>query len=186
MEWGPIFRSMKQNKIAVVLLVLEMAFTLAITVNCLTMIQDARRIIQLDTGVDHEQLITVQLSTYGANYQERAFRESLMKQDFEAIRRIPGVENVCYSFPFPLRGGGTSTGFHPAGTPPEQSKPSPVYYASYEYAQTLGLDLLEVPSGAYFSIHLLRLPIDTPNSRAVLDTPISRHLATASSLNSVL
>ena len=42
MELGPILRAMRRNKTRIGLIVFEVALTLAIVVNCITMISDAR------------------------------------------------------------------------------------------------------------------------------------------------
>ena len=42
MEFGPILRAMGRNKVRIGLIVFEVALTLAIVVNCITMIVEAR------------------------------------------------------------------------------------------------------------------------------------------------
>ncbi len=56
MEFGPILRTMRLNKVRYGLIAAEIALTLAIVVNCINLIRDARREMAIDSGFDDENL----------------------------------------------------------------------------------------------------------------------------------
>lgn len=142
MEIGPILRAMKQNKTKVVVLVLEIAFTVAIVLNCLSMIFDQRQALTRPTGIDEDNIIAVQVRPFGAQYQEREFLIDLVDRDAAALRAIPGVIDATPISNFPLQGGGSSFQLKPLGAPDSDQVRSPVYVADHHFLDTLDLELV--------------------------------------------
>jgi len=52
MEFGPIFRAVTRHRARFVLIVAEVALTLALVANCMTLILDARKDLLVDSGFD--------------------------------------------------------------------------------------------------------------------------------------
>jgi putative ABC transport system permease protein len=116
MEIGPVFRALGRNKTRFGLIALEIALTLAIVANCVTMILDARRQITHPSGFDDENLLSVRSSPFAEAFREDGYLDNSLKQDLEALRAIPGVHAVSNSRFLPWQGGGSSTELRPAGS----------------------------------------------------------------------
>jgi len=142
MEIGPILRAMKQNKTKVVVLVLEIAFTVTIVLNCLNMIFDQRQRLIKPSGIDEDDIIAVQVRPFGAQYQEREFLMNLVDRDAAALRALPGVIDASSFSPFPLQGGGSSFQLKPLGAPDSDLVRSPIYVADPHFLDTLDLQLV--------------------------------------------
>ena len=52
MEWGPIWRAMLRNKTGAILIALQIAVTLAIMVNAISIIQERAEAMARPSGVD--------------------------------------------------------------------------------------------------------------------------------------
>ncbi len=139
---GPILRAMSHNKIRVAVLVLQIAITVTIVLNCLNMIGHQRQQILRPTGVDEENLIAVRARPFGTDYQEYEFRLQLVDRDLAAMRALPGVVDATPIRPFPLQGGGSSFQLKPLGAPDSDLVRSPIYSAGHHFLDTLGLELV--------------------------------------------
>ena len=142
MELGPIVRSLLRNRGRVLLLVVEIGFTVAIALNCANMIIDQRRVANRPTGIAEEEIAVVRVRPYGSAYEDFEGRLSIMRQDLAALRAMPGVEAVAPITPLPLRGGGSSSQFRPLGAPPTALVRAPVYRTDGQFIDTLGLELV--------------------------------------------
>jgi len=143
METGPILRAMARNRTKVALLVLEVAVTTAIVLNCVALILDQRKRIGRDSGLDEANLITVAIRPWGAEYADPGFRTDLIRSDVAALRAVPGVVAATAIRPTPLQGGGSSSQFKPLGAPDSAKVRAPVYTADPDVLATLGLELVE-------------------------------------------
>ncbi len=143
MEIGPIFRAMGRNRTKVALLVLEIAVTTAIVLNCLALILDQRARIGRDSGLDEANLVSVTLRPWGADYAADDFRADLVRRDVAALDALPGVASASAIRPTPLQGGGSSSHFKALGAPDSAKVRAPVYTAEPSVLATLGLELVE-------------------------------------------
>jgi len=143
MDIGPIFRAMARNKTKVALLVLEIAVTTAIVLNCIALILDQRARIHRASGLDEANLLAVTLRPWGADYADDDFRRDLVQRDVAALRAVPGVADATAMRPIPLQGGGSSSQFKPLGAPDSAKVRAPVYTADPNVLTTLGLEIVE-------------------------------------------
>lgn len=143
MEIGPIFRAMARNRTKVALLVLEVAVTTAIVLNCVALILDQRARIGRDSGIDEANLISVAIRPWGAEYADDGFRADLVRRDVVALAAVPGVVAATAIRPTPLQGGGSSSQFKALGAPDSARVRAPVYTADPAVLATLGLELVE-------------------------------------------
>ena len=58
---GPIFRGLIRKKIAVTLLVIEIAVTMAVVLNCINLVIDNRKRLTIPSGVDEENIIVLSI-----------------------------------------------------------------------------------------------------------------------------
>lgn len=143
MEIGPILRAMARNKTKVGLLVLEIAFTTAVVLNCLAMIHEQAARIARPSGIDEADLIAIRIRPWGARFEDQGFRGELIRRDLEALRAMPDVADASAMSPTPLQGGGSSAMFKRMGAPDSEKVRAPVYYADEHVLSTLGLELEE-------------------------------------------
>lgn len=115
MEFGPILRSMSRNKVRYGLIVLEIALTLAIVTNCVSLIRDARTELGKESGFDDEHILSVRSQPYAPEFKETGYVANSVQQDLDVLRRLPGVKAVSNTRFLPWQGGGSSTELRPAG-----------------------------------------------------------------------
>jgi putative ABC transport system permease protein len=142
MEIGPVLRALRRNKTRFGLISLEIALTLAIVANCVTMILDARRQITHPSGFDDENLLSVRSSPFTDAFREDGYLDNSLKQDLEALRGIPGVKAVSNTRFLPWQGGGSSTELRPAGSRSEKLR-TQVYNCDDATLDTLGVRVVE-------------------------------------------
>ncbi len=86
MEFGPIFRSLLRNRARVILIVVEVALTLAIVANCLSLILDTRAQLARPSGFDDEHIAVVQSNPFDDRLRDPAALDRLVDQDRRALR----------------------------------------------------------------------------------------------------
>ena len=144
-----------RQRLSRVLVVSEVALTLALLVGAGLLIQSFRRVLQVDPGFNAQNLLTMQLSVNNSDGQQVA---NFFKQLLENVRHLPSVKSVAVSDGLP---------FDEANYPafiiegrPLQNKPSGLRYSvSPDYFQTMGIGLIR---GRLFG------PEDTRDSQPVV------------------
>jgi len=142
MEFGPILRSMRRNKVRYGLIVAEVALTLAIVANCVNMIRDYRRQLAIDSGFDDDNIIRVTSRPFAAAFKEDGYLDNSLREDLAALRAIPGVKAVSNTRFLPWQGGGSSMETRPLGSKREMLR-NQVYNADESTLAALGAKLIE-------------------------------------------
>ena len=106
MEILPILHALRRNKAGALLIALQIALTLAIVCNCLSIIQQYRDQMGRPSGVDEANIFTVSNSLVGKS----ADLKSSIAADLNALRSVPGVVEVEATNGVPLGGSGWGTG----------------------------------------------------------------------------
>src|SRR5213076_3403469 len=104
MELGPILRAMQRNKTRIGLIVFEVALTLAVVVNCITMIVEARTKMVRPSGFADEEIVWVRSTPYEKAFREETFRDNGRREDLQALRGLPGVKAVSNTYFLPWQG----------------------------------------------------------------------------------
>ena len=144
-----------RQRLSRVLVVSEVALTLALLVGAGLLIQSFRHVLQVDPGFNAQNLLTMQLSVNNSDGQQVA---NFFKQLLENVRHLPGVKSVAVSdgLPFDMA---NYPAFIIEGRP-LQKKPSGLRYSvSPDYFQTMGIGLIR---GRLFG------PEDTRDSQPVV------------------
>lgn len=136
----PIFNAIRRSKIGAVLLLLQIALTMAIVSNAAFMINDHVSYLREDTGFPEKEIFSLSVMTFGTD-------RSLSQQaelDETMIRSLPGVIDASLIQAVPLSGGGSSSSVALKPSP-EQSKSInvPYYYMDDHGLNTFGIKLLE-------------------------------------------
>jgi putative ABC transport system permease protein len=142
MEFGPILRSMRRNKVRYGLIVAEVALTLAIVANCVNMIRDYRRQLAIDSGFDDDNIIRVTSRPFAPAFKEDGYLDNSLRQDLATLKAIPGVVAVSNTRFLPWQGGGSSMETRPLGSKREMLR-NQVYNADESTLAALGAKLIE-------------------------------------------
>ncbi len=96
---APILAALKKHKAGALLIALQIALTLAVVSNALSIIQHRLDRADRPTGMVESDLLTVQSSRVGA---DPGALPSLVEADLMTLRRLPGVEDAAVINAFPL------------------------------------------------------------------------------------
>jgi putative ABC transport system permease protein len=142
MEFGPILRSMRRNKVRYGLIVAEVALTLAIVANCVNMIRDARRQMAIPSGFDDDNILWVTSRPFAPAFKEDGYLDNSLRQDLAVLRAVPGVRAVSNTRFLPWQGGGSSMETRVAGSKGQMLR-NQVYNADESTLAALGARLIE-------------------------------------------
>jgi putative ABC transport system permease protein len=141
MQMRPIVAALGRHKVATLLIMLQVALTLAVASNALFIV--ATRIIHLSrpTGTDEAHIFVIR--NEWKNGQNSAQIDTNIRTDLAALRQIPGVRDAFSSEAYPLEGGGGI----PLGVklkPDQKTHPKlTIAYVADEHAiGTLGISLV--------------------------------------------
>ncbi|HEX7679519.1 MAG TPA: FtsX-like permease family protein [Thermoanaerobaculia bacterium] len=169
MEFGPIIRALKRNKVRFLLIVVQIAITLAVVTNAITMIHDESQKMTKSSGFDDDNLVWVRTRPFSPAFKDQPYRVSVVNADLRAIPAIPGVVAVANTNFLPWQGGGSS-GEVSAGGGDGSKFRTQIYYSTPGILDTLGVHLV---SGRPLRDTDLD---DDPNSKAPGMAVISRDL----------
>src|SRR5687767_7768809 len=91
MELGPTFRALLRHRARLVLVVLEVALTLAIVANCVSLILDARSKMARKSGFDDENLLRVSSQPFDRDLDDEARLDAAVDADRRVLNAMPGV-----------------------------------------------------------------------------------------------
>lgn len=169
MEFGPIIRALKRNKVRFLLIVVQIAITLAVVTNAITMIRDEGAKMLKRSGFDDDNIVWVRTRPFAPAFKDLPYRISVINADLRAIQAIPGVVAVANTNFLPWQGGGSS-GEVSAGGGDGSKFRTQMYYNTPGILDVLGVHLV---SGRPLRDTDLD---DDPNSKAPSTAVISRDL----------
>jgi putative ABC transport system permease protein len=139
MEFGPIWRAMRQSKGGYILIGLQIAVTMAIMVNAFAIMQERAAKMGRPSGID-------EANTFGLEsvvFKPDVDHQSVIREDLEMIRNTPGVINAVVTNSFPLRQGGWSEGLHREPGVGKSVSSSAIYFVDEHGLETFGLNLVD-------------------------------------------
>ena len=142
MEFGPIFRSLLRNRARVVLIVAEVALTLAIVANCMSLILDTRAKLARESGFDDEHIVAIHSAPFAEDLREQKVLDQLVDSDLRALRALPGVRAASISTLEPWSSSGAITSIRVAGTKGEPLR-TQFYSVDPSIFDTLGVRLVQ-------------------------------------------
>jgi len=107
MHFRPILSALLRNKTGAVLVVLQIAITMAVIVNALFIINERLEKMNRDPGFDVANMITFQSWGFAEDYDH----ETAVRQDVDFISSLPGVIGVTPSGSLPLSNSGDADEF---------------------------------------------------------------------------
>lgn len=138
MQFGPIWRAMLRNKTGALLIALQIAVTMAIMVNSVSIIQDRAEAMARPTGIDEPNIFYLSSIGFAESFNER----NAIEEDLAALRAMPGVINATQTNSVPLSGGGWSMGLQTEPGAEVDSTGVAVYFIDEHGLDTYGLNLL--------------------------------------------
>ncbi len=138
MEIGPILRAMTRNKLGVVLIALQIAFTMTVMINAIFIINERNRMMARPSGADEVNLFHFTSIGFGDDYNERI----VVADDLAMIRQLPGVVNASTTNAIPVSGSGSSTGVRLEFDESQPSVGVAIYRTDDQLIDTLNLDLI--------------------------------------------
>lgn len=138
MEILPILRTMKRNKTAVALAVLQVALTLAITCNAVFIIHDRLAMIGRPTGLAMDDIFYVTTVGYAPDYDSG----NAIHRYLDTLRSLPGVVSASAVHQFPLSLGGWTRDFRTRADLAAPSQVAAVMHVDEHGLDTLGLRLI--------------------------------------------
>ena len=141
MQIKPILAALRRHKAGTVLIVLQIALTLAIVCNALFIIQQRLAHLSEPTGIDEANLFVLS-NQWAGEPMSKAQIDAQIRADVAALRQLPSVLDAAPSNAYPLRGGGWDTFI---GLTPEQVQPTSdaaVYLGDEHLLDALGVKLI--------------------------------------------
>jgi putative ABC transport system permease protein len=173
MEIVPILMALKRNKVGAILVALQIALTLAVVANAMSIIQQHLSAMGRPSGIDEANIFTLQNHWVG----EPASLRASIEADLVALRGIPGVVDAEATNSYPLRGGGWSWGIR---LKPDAanggSTGTTLYFNDAHGLDAMGLKLV---AGRWFSsseIEEMRIDDEKGSPSAVLTAALAKKL----------
>lgn len=139
MPFGPIFRAMTRNRARFVLIVAEVALTLAIVANCVGLIRQSRAELAKESGFDDANLLFVRSRPFAEAFRDDKYLQDAVEADARTLRSIPGVRTASNTYFLPWQGGGSSTEVRRG----EGRFRTQIYPGDLKFFDTLGVSLAE-------------------------------------------
>jgi putative ABC transport system permease protein len=140
----PILSALRRNKVGAVLIALQIALTLAIVCNCLSIIQQYREQMARPSGMDETNLFVVNNTWVG----QPADLKPRIAADLAALRSLPGVLDAEAVDGFPLGGSGWITGINRQPSQKQPGASTAEYFVDEHGLAVFGVKLI---AGRWFT-----------------------------------
>jgi putative ABC transport system permease protein len=138
MELVPILAAMRRNKVGAIIIVVQMAVTLAILCNGLFIIEQRIAWSERPTGADERNIFVITNQWVG----EPSNLSALLQADLAGLRALPGVIDAFASNSYLLSNGGWSDGINLTPDQKESTAQTARYFGDEHALQSLGLKLI--------------------------------------------
>jgi putative ABC transport system permease protein len=171
MEILPILSSFRRHKGAVVMIGAQIALTLAIVANFMSIVQQRAADLTRPTGIDEANIFTVLNESLGKS----ADLKSRIETDLATIRAVPGVVDTYVTNSVPLMGQGRSGPIYIAPDKKEQSGSADEYYSDQHGLNTLNIRLIR---GRWLAAEDVQ-DFDNIDAAIPANVVVTQHLANA-------
>ena len=138
MELRPILSAMRRNKVGAMVIVAQIAITLAILCNSLFLVQQRLSLSDRPSGLQEDAIFTIANQWVG-NPKDLAAR---LRTDLAALRALPGVVDAFASNSYPLSNGGWDDGISLEPGDLHWVTTGALYFSDEHGLATLGLKLV--------------------------------------------
>jgi putative ABC transport system permease protein len=165
MPFGPIFRALTRNRARFILIVAEVALTLAIVANCVSLIRESRASLAKESGFDDANLLLVRNRPFAEAFREDNYVNASLDADVRTLRALPGVRAASNTGFVPWIGGGSSTEVRLG----ENRYRTQIYAADLHVFDTLGVRVVQ---GRNFTPEELEAGSATTNQDGVVNPAV--------------
>jgi putative ABC transport system permease protein len=144
MEIRPILSALMRSKVALVLIGLQIALTLAIVCNSLFIISQRIQLMSRESGINEADTFTIGSLGFGTAFDVK----TSIQEDIALLRSLPGVVDATPTNTVPLSNGGWSTGISLNTEQKTSTAPSAMYFVDEHGLNTFGAKLAE---GRFFT-----------------------------------
>jgi putative ABC transport system permease protein len=137
-EFGPIWRASLRNKTGALLVVLQVAFTLALIVNSVAIAERQARAMSQPIGVEERDSFVLRSAAIVAEFNGRATSE----EDLRQLRGLPGVVAAVQMNSIPGSGSGMGMGLKTSPEEGIEEVGTSVYMVDEHGLGALGVDLI--------------------------------------------
>ena len=166
----PILAALKRHRAGTILIVLQIALTLAIVCNALFIIKQRVARMSRPTGMIESNLLTVQNHWAGV---DTAKIPSLTEADLLALRQLPGVEDAAQASAFPLLESGADEGIRIDPNRKRWISLAAEYFVDDHALATMGVQLIAGRNFRADEIHV----VDPAAERSLPEVIITKALA---------
>ncbi|RUO26570.1 peptide ABC transporter permease [Aliidiomarina minuta] len=135
-----LIKSLLRRKIITLLLLIQIAFTLALVANSFVLAQQAQQLITQPTGLDLHNTLALQLKPTTATLRQQPALGELLGRQQRAIADLPGVISVGWSNQPPLVWGGNRVSV----SIPDQQETSNRDFIPLQLSSVSGMDALSL------------------------------------------
>lgn len=182
MEIGPILRALTRNKLGMVLVSLQIAFTMTVIINAIFIINERSRLMARPSGLDEANQFYLTSIGYGDNFSE----ENTLSDDMALIKELPGIVSASVVNAVPLTGSGSGTGLRLTNDESSPAIFTAIYRTDENIIDTMGLDLI---AGANFSPNDMRFRqanSETTASITIISKSLANELFPQKTLNEII
>ncbi|MBT8062120.1 MAG: FtsX-like permease family protein [Xanthomonadales bacterium] len=127
-----------RNKTGAILIALQIAVTMAIMVNAISIMQERSRMMARPSGVDEANIFYISSVGFAEDFNERV----AIEEDLNMLRSLPGVVDAIQTNSVPLSDGGWSMGLQTEPGAEIQGTGVAIYFVDEHGMETFGLELL--------------------------------------------
>lgn len=138
MEFGPIWRASMRNKTGALLVVLQVAFTMALIVNAVAITERQADLMGRPSGVDEANVFHVRSSAFAEDFNNR----NAIEEDLRLLRGLPGVVAAIQINAVPVSGGGMAMALQTEPGDQSEEIGTAVYYVDEYGIDALGVELV--------------------------------------------
>jgi putative ABC transport system permease protein len=121
--------------------VAEVALALVLMVTAGLLLHSLSRLFAVPSGFESAHLLTLQVQTYGARYDNDRICHQFFAQALDAVRQVPGVTAAAFTSQLPLSGDSDVYGARFEGDGPDVGYPVFRYAVTPSYFETIGISL---------------------------------------------
>lgn len=138
LELGPMWRALMRNKTGALLIALQIAVTMTIVINSVSIVLERDSMMQRESGLDEADTFYLTSTGFSADYNAQA----TATEDLIALREFPGVVNAIQLNAIPISGGGWSMSLKSEPGEEVDGTGTAVYMVDEHGINTLDLELI--------------------------------------------
>ena len=155
----PIFNSLRRAKTGAIMLLIQIAITVAIVSNAAFIIVDRLDYLNQETGYPEQDIFSFSVTTFGNNID----KIQQIQIDEAMLRDIPGVVNAVHMSEVPLSGSGSASSFYLEADPNNSKAIRSAYTMGDEnLIDTLGVTIIEGRNYTQDEVVIQQNPTEVP------------------------